>query len=167
MKRLNKVLRGLEAMVQQALKEPIQMGAAYSQDLRDRVLAACDPGMQSKQIAELFAVSCAWVRRVKQRKREHGQIASRLMGGLRVVKIDLQTLRALVEKTPDATIRELHRQLESTCGIRCSESAVGMALGRLGFTFKKRPSMRSRIARTFSNAGLPGKAISRSSKPVG
>ncbi len=33
------------------------MGAAYSQDLRDRVLKAYDRGMASKQIADLFVVS--------------------------------------------------------------------------------------------------------------
>lgn len=119
-----------------------QMGAAYWQDLRDRVLAAYDRGMASKQIAELFAVSRAWVRRVKQRRRENGQVTSWPMGGLRVVTIDLEQLQALVQKTPDATIRELHQQLQSRCGIHCSESAVGMALSRPGFTFKKDDSCR-------------------------
>ena len=57
------------------------MGAAYSQDLRDRVVRAYDRGMASKQIADLFAVSRAWVRRVKQRRRESGQIAPKPMGG--------------------------------------------------------------------------------------
>ena len=30
------------------------MGAAYSQDLRDRILAARDGGMKTKRVAELF-----------------------------------------------------------------------------------------------------------------
>ena len=42
------------------------MGAAYSQDLRDRVLAAYDRGMVTSQIAKVFAVSPAWARRIKQ-----------------------------------------------------------------------------------------------------
>ncbi len=49
------------------------MPIPYSQDLRDRVLAACDRAMNTKQIAELFSVSTSWVRRVKQRRREHGE----------------------------------------------------------------------------------------------
>jgi transposase len=49
------------------------MGAPYSQDLRDRVLAAYDRGMRTKQIAEQFSVSPAWARRVKQRHRESGE----------------------------------------------------------------------------------------------
>lgn len=34
------------------------MCRAYSLDLRDRVLAARDRGMSTKQVADLFAVSC-------------------------------------------------------------------------------------------------------------
>ena len=41
------------------------MGAPYSQDLRDRVLAASDRGMPIKEVADVFAVSPAWMRRVK------------------------------------------------------------------------------------------------------
>jgi transposase len=143
------------------------MGAAYSQDLRDRVLVAYDRGMASKQIADLFAVSRAWVRRVKQRRRESGQISPKPMGGLRVVKIDLEQLRSLVSQTPDATIKELHRQLQRH-GTRCCESAVGMALGRLGFSFKKRRSMRpSRIDRTLTSAARSGKKGNPLRKPNG
>jgi|SRR6185312_2041319 len=113
------------------------MGAAYSQDLRDRVLAAFDRGMSTKPIAKLFDVSPAWARRVKQRRRESGEVKPRAMGGVRVVKVDMNRLRELVRQQPDATISELHERLGASCG----ESAVGMALGRLGLTFKKRRSM--------------------------
>lgn len=53
------------------------MGAAYSQDLRDRILAARDGGMKTKRVAEVFQVSASWVRRVMQRKREHGEKSPR------------------------------------------------------------------------------------------
>lgn len=113
------------------------MGAAYSQDLRRRVIAARQRGLQTRPVAQLFQVSEAWVRRVMQRLREHGEAQPRPRGGVTVVKIDMDRLRELVERQPDATIPELHQRL----GIDCSESAVGMALQRLGFTFKKRRSM--------------------------
>ena len=47
---------------------------AYSLDLRKRVLASCDAGHKTKQVAELYGVSPAWVRRLKQRRRELGTI---------------------------------------------------------------------------------------------
>ena len=99
------------------------MAAPYSQDLRDRVLAAYERGLQTKQIAELFAVSRAWARRVKQRFRESGERQPRSMGGARVIKIDEARLAQLVAQRPDATTRELRDLL----GVDCSESAVGMA----------------------------------------
>ena len=138
------------------------MGASYSQDLRDRVLGARDRGLKTKQVADLFRVSASWVRRVVQRRREHGQTSPRPRGGVTVVKIDLERLRRLVCAQPDATTRELHQRL----GIACSESAVGMALGRLGLSFKKRRSAPpSRTGPTWRSVGPPGRAPSRSTTP--
>ena len=137
------------------------MGAAYAQDLRDRVLAAYDRGMQTLQIATLFQVSQAWAPRVKQRRREHGETTPRAMGGTRVVKIDSERLRQLVAEQPDATTRELHQRL----GCDCCESAVGMALDRLGLTFKKRRSLQAnRIAPTSPSVERSGRKISPNSK---
>jgi len=119
------------------------MSVAYSQDLRDRVMAARDRGMATKEVADLFHVSPAWVRRVMQRRREHGQLSPRSRGGITVVKIDLDRLRQLVHDQPDATVKELHARLN----ISCSISAVDMALRRLGFSFKKRRfTLRNRTA---------------------
>jgi transposase len=132
------------------------MGAPYTQDLRDRILAAYDRGMSTQDIAKMFQVSKSWARRVKQRRRERGEISPRPMGGSRFVKIDLERLRQLVAEQPDATTRELHQRL----GCNCCESAVGLALGRLGLTFKKRrlpPA--SRIGPMSRSAGHSGKWI--------
>ena len=50
------------------------MGRAYSLDLRERVLAACDAGLASRVVAQQYRVSRAWVDRLKQRRRETGEI---------------------------------------------------------------------------------------------
>ena len=140
------------------------MGAPYAQDLRDRVLAAYDRGMQTKQIADVFAVSPAWTRRVKQRRRESGETKPRAMGGVTVVKIDMDRLRELVGAQPDATTQELHARL----GVDCSESAVGMALRRLGLSFKKRRfTPPNRAARTSPSDVPRGSGGSRQSKRNG
>ena len=131
------------------------MARPYSQDLRDRVLVAYERGMQTKQIAEIFSVSRAWARRVRQRFREGGERVPRPMGGPRVIKIDQARLAELVAQRPDATVRELRELL----GVDCSESAVGFALQRLGLSFKKRRSMLpSRTARTLLRSGGDGDA---------
>lgn len=138
------------------------MGVAYGQDLRDRVLHAYGRGMKTKQIAELFQVSSSWARRVKQRLRESGETSPRPRGGATVIKIDLVRLAELVRRRPDATIRELH----SILGADCCESAVGLALKRLGLTFKKRQFMQpSRTVPTWPGVVLPGSGFSPESTP--
>jgi transposase len=140
------------------------MGFTYSQDLRDRVIAARDEGRPTIEVARLFRVSPSWVRRVMQRRREHGQTAPRTRGGVTLVKIDLARLRQLVSERPDATTRELHARL----GIACSVSAVDMALRRLGLSFKKRRCMpRNRTAPTSPGAATTGSSSSPASTPAG
>jgi transposase len=131
---------------------------AYSQDLRDRVLGACDRGMPTKRVAEVFDVSPAWVRRLKQRRRETGETSPRPAGGARVRKIDMARLAELVAAQPDATARELRERL----GVVCAESAIYAALQRLGLSFKKRASTpRSRTGRMLRIAVPPGSPIKR------
>ena len=83
------------------------MGAPYSQDLRDRVLAAYDGGMKTKQIAEQFSVSPAWARRVKQRQRENGETTPRPMGGATIVKIDCPAINvSAFERSSNPLVRD-------------------------------------------------------------
>jgi transposase len=129
------------------------MSAPYSQDLRERVLAAYDRGMRTKQIAELFAVSPSWARRVKQRRRETGETRPRKQGSPGVIKVNRARLAELVREHPDATLGELRDLL----GVQCATTTICVALKELGLSFKKRRSTpRSRIARTSSNGGPNG-----------
>ena len=139
------------------------MAATYSQDLRDRVLAAYDRGMQTKEIAETFAISPAWARRVKQCRREHGRTTPLPRGGARLIKIDMGRLAELVRQQPDATLLELRDRL----GVDCTESAICIALKRLGLSFKKRQSMqRNRIDPTSLNDERRGRPTSTPVMPA-
>lgn len=132
------------------------MASPYSKDLRDRVLGACDRGMPTKEVAEVFDVCPAWVRRLKQRRRETGETSPRPSGGARVRKIDMTRLAELVKEQPDATAKELRERL----GIQCAETAIYAALKRLGLSFKKRRSMpRSRTGRMLRIAVPRGSPI--------
>ena len=134
------------------------MPKPYEQDLRDRVLAAYDRGKQTKEIASTIGVSPAYARRVKQVRREQHRTTRLPLGGVRVVKVNLDQLRKLVEQQPDATIAELHARLGKD---RCSESAVAMALQRLDLSFKKRRFMPpSRIGPTLPKNAGSGKTSS-------
>ena len=119
---------------------------AYSMDLRVRVLADCDAGLGTTSVARAYRVSSAWVRRLKQRRRETGEIAPRRRGGgPHQRKIDRQRLKAAVADQPDATLVELRQHL----GVNCSLSAICKVLKQLKLTYKKRRfAPRSRIVPT-------------------
>ena len=47
---------------------------AYSMDLRERVLLDNDAGMKAADVAAKYRVSGSWVRLLKQRRRETGEV---------------------------------------------------------------------------------------------
>ena len=47
----------------------------YSKEFRGQVLAACDRGRSTREVATYFDVSESWVRRVKQERREQNKVA--------------------------------------------------------------------------------------------
>ncbi len=129
------------------------MATPYSQDLRDRVLAAYDRGMETEHIATTFCVSPAWARRVRQRRRDHGETSPRKVGSPGVRKIDRDQLVELVTADPDATLVELRDRL----GVPCTSAAISKVLRKLGFTFKKRQSMqRNKTVPTSQSADKNG-----------
>jgi transposase len=122
---------------------------AYSLDLRKRVLADCDAGRKTKAVAEKYGVSRTWVRGLKQRRRETGEIGPRQGRPGRKRKIDRGRLTELVAQDADATLAELRERL----GVPCALSAIWKALRQLKLTFKKKRCGRpSRIGRTSRNA---------------
>ena len=131
--------------------------AAYSTDLRKRVLVDSDVGLPTKQVAEKYGVSRTWVRSLKQRRRETGSIAPRVPTG-RPRKINRDQLAALVRQYPDATLVELRNQL----GVDCSPTAIWMALDAMRISFKKKrcapPSKTDRTSRKNVRIGGRGKS---------
>lgn len=125
---------------------------AYSIDLRERVMAACESA-PTKVVAQRFGVSPAWVRRLKQHKRERGDIVPRTGGGSRGRKIDRDRLATLVREKPDATLVELRDRL----GIQVTPWAICKALKELKLTYKKsRSTPPNRIGPMSPTAGPRG-----------
>ena len=122
---------------------------AYSMDLRERVVAACDARDGTRErIAARFSVSVSWIRDLLKRRRETGSIAPKPHGGGRSSAFDeaaAARLREAVRADDDATLEEL----AGAAGVACSVPAVYRALKRLGITRKKsRGGRPSRIGRT-------------------
>jgi transposase len=130
----------------------------YSQDLRERVIRACDRGAHSRtQMATLFAVSTAWIRRLLQRRRQTGSFAARPWAGGPHPKLDhsqRQRLLQLVRDHPDATLAELGERL----AVGVSVSTIHRALVALRVTLKKKRCVRlSRSGQTSSSNGRSGR----------
>jgi transposase len=106
---------------------------AYSMDVRERVLAACDENEATKVVAQRFNVSPAWVRRLKQHRRERGDISPRKGGGSRGFKIDRRQLSRLINEQPDATLAELRQRLS----VSVSLWSICRALKQLKYSYKK------------------------------
>ena len=122
---------------------------AYSLDLRTRVLKDSDAGMASKLVAEKYAVSRAWVDRLKQRRRETGEIAPRRQTRWRtpLLHAQLPRLAILIREQPDRTLVELQQALPTSASL----PTIWRAVTKLGFRLKNngardrtRPSGRGR-----------------------
>jgi transposase len=112
------------------------MAAAYSMDLRTRVLKDADVGLTSNELAERYHVSRAWVDALKQRRRETGAIAPLKQTKFRgrvLADRDLARLAAFVAARPDATLEELREALRTSAGL----TTIWRALNALDLTVKK------------------------------
>lgn len=119
---------------------------AYSMDLRERVLRDSDIGLTSVAVAEKYDVSRAWVDRLKQRRRETGEVAPRAQRYGPQLKLGphLHRLVELIREQPDRTLMELQEAL----GLSASLATIWRAVKRLGYTVKKNGArVRTRSAR--------------------
>jgi transposase len=114
--------------------------AAYSMDLRTRVLADWDEGLAAKDVAAKFRVSRSWVNRLVQRRRETGEVGPRPQTVFKKQALagHEDRIRALVAAQPDQTLAELRDALPSSASL----SSVWRALDRLALTVKKNGTRR-------------------------
>lgn len=112
--------------------------ATISLDLRQRIFEARQAGESTAEVAERFAVSTAFVRRLLQRHRETGTLLPK--SGPRGFKPRLDEhadrIRELNAQHPDLHPAEIRDRL----GLAVAAITVWRALVRLGLTFKKSPS---------------------------
>jgi transposase len=112
--------------------------------------------MGTAEVAETFAVSESWVRRVKQRYRDHGERNPRARtrcGPTPTLAAHHDRIRQLVRDHPGLSAAEYHQQL----GLSVAVVTVWRALRALDLTHKKsRSGRRSKSARTWPASGTSG-----------
>ena len=130
-------------------------GQTYSQDLRDRVLAA--EKLTARQAAERFGVSVSYVVKARQRLVRTGAPTPRPQKPPTARKLlpFHGALQERVARAPDATLAEHREWLAEAHGVVAGLTTVWKTLRQLKLTRKK------------SRSGRPSRAAPMSPKPGG
>jgi transposase len=111
----------------------------YSAEFRAEVLAACDANEGTRAIAARFKVSDSWVRRIKQQRRETGQVAPK-KAAPRQPKWHAWAdwLMTKLADRPDIYLRELQADLKKERGIDVCLTTICNARPSVETVAKKR-----------------------------
>ena len=120
------------------------MGKPYSEDLRQRIVAAVEAGASRRQAARTFSVSASSAVRVMQRWSNEGMVAARPMGAPRRSKLDDHEtwLLELIVETPDMTLEEIQASLHAERGMTTSIPTIWRFYERHEISFKKNRARR-------------------------
>jgi transposase len=135
------------------------MGKPYSQDLRERVIAAIDGWTGAYVAAPLFRVSVSYIYKALIRRRMTGEVTTRRCGGGPKPKLTPHddALGGRVAADPDATLEELQAWLAAEREVRVSIGCLRNRLKFLKLLLKKsRSELRSRIGRMSSRLATSG-----------
>lgn len=136
------------------------MGRAYSQDLRERVMAAVDSGTGAYAAASVFRVSVSYIYKVLGRREKTGETSARPWAGGPKPKLAAydKVLRARVMSEPDATLAELQAWLMGEHSLKVSIGCLWKRLRHLGLTLKKShcvlPNKTARISPERAKSGM-------------
>jgi transposase len=115
------------------------MGAPYTPDLRERVVATFRSGLSRAETAALFRVSESSVQRWSRLERTTGSVAAQPMGGQRPFALAGERDRILgrIAQQPDLPLRALLAELRDR-GIKGSYFALWNIVDRAGLSYKKK-----------------------------
>jgi transposase len=115
------------------------MAKPYSEDLRERVVAAVEGGLSRRKAASLFGVGISTVINWVRRWRETGRLTAKPMGGDHRSRLTRERAWLLerVEAQPDVTLEELRDQLRER-GVRVGYGTVWRFFAHEDITFKKK-----------------------------
>lgn len=121
--------------------------AAYSIDLRQKILHACERRLGSQHaLADLFGVSLSFVEKLLRRHRLTGDLAPKPHAGGQRPRLGAAAdtlIRRLVHDNTDITLEELCTRVADELGVRVSVATMCRLLQRLGLPRKKSRSTRA------------------------
>src|ERR1700675_1166512 len=115
------------------------MGKPYSDDLRERVVAAIEAGHTRVKVAERYNMALSTVGGFIKRKRETGSISPDKFGGYKTFTLEPHTdrVKELVAEQPDSTLAELQVRLAKE-KVKVSPSVISGFLHHITLPFKKK-----------------------------
>lgn len=119
------------------------MPAAYSEDLRDRVIAMVVDGRSARAAAGLLRISPSTAVKWVQRWRRTGTSAAGYMGGRpggSPLEAHRDFLNAVMEAQPDTTLAAAQARLLEARGQMTSLNALSRFYRREGWRLKKKPA---------------------------
>src|SRR6478736_9589966 len=135
------------------------MARAYSQDLRERVIAATEAGLPARHAADRFGIGIATAIVWARRARETGERTARRQGQPQRSKLDPHGayLQGLLDADCDITLAEMQAKLLEKHGLKAAIGTLWKFLDQRGLTVKKRPRTRpSKTAPTSARGAKPG-----------
>ena len=114
------------------------MPRPYSNDLRERVVAAVESGQTCREVATRFGIAVSSVVKWSQRHRTTGSVAPSKMGGYRRPVLDPHRdfIVERIRQTSHLTLHGLKNELAAR-GVKVSHDTVWRFLRREGLSFKK------------------------------
>jgi transposase len=112
---------------------------AYSDEVRERVVAQWDAGVPAAVIAQETGMSRRHIRELVAQKRATGTVARR-PSSVRIGEEVAAVLEGLRREDPSATRQQLAERLAERTGVYVSPYSVGERLKKLGLTYHRLPS---------------------------
>lgn len=109
---------------------------AYSTDFRRCVIENLEAGKTWDEVTSVFSISRATLSKWVKLNNEKGSLEDSPRAAYKVRKIDPQALISALERSPDATLKELAQEFD------CWPHAIHRRLKKLGITRKKNHPIR-------------------------
>lgn len=117
---------------------------SYTQDLRERIVAARQEGHSAEELAKLFRVSKRSVERYWTQHVETGTVVAKRRGGYRRSCLEEHdtTLQRWLREDRGLTLAQLQTRLAQELGIQLGMTALWHRLEHLGLSYKKNAARR-------------------------
>ena len=116
------------------------MARALSLDLRQRVVAAIDGGMSTREAARRFSIGISTAGDWHRQWRREGHIHPGRQGQPERSKLDAHEhyLLGLIERVKDIALAEISERLASERGVSACPATIWYFFDKRGITYKKR-----------------------------